>query len=79
MRYSQPNALTLLVSGYPVARSVMDAIILEADAILVKPLKIQVLAEFIREKMIARKPASLSADRGGALLQRRGPPSSNPG
>ena len=74
MRYSQPNALALLVSGYPDARSVMDAIILEADAIKVKPLKIQVLEELIREKMIARKPAGRSAkERVGAVLQRRGP------
>jgi hypothetical protein len=74
MRYSQPNALTLLVSGYPDARSVMNAIILEADAITVKPFKIQVFAELIGEKMIARKPAARSAkERVGALLQRRGP------
>jgi YesN/AraC family two-component response regulator len=74
MRYSQPNALTLLVSGYPDARSVMNAIILEAAAIIVKPLKIQVFAKLIREKMIARKPGARSAkERVGALLQRRGP------
>ena len=61
MRYSQTYVLTLLVSGYPDAWSVMNAIILEADAIIVNPFKIQVLAELIREKMIARKPAVRSA------------------
>jgi ActR/RegA family two-component response regulator len=30
MRHSQPDALTLLVSGYPDVKSAMDAILLEA-------------------------------------------------
>ena len=37
MRHSQPNALTLLVSGYPDVQSAMAAILLEADEIMVKP------------------------------------------
>jgi ActR/RegA family two-component response regulator len=37
MRRSQPDALTLLVSGYPDVKSAMDAILLEADDIIVKP------------------------------------------
>jgi DNA-binding response OmpR family regulator len=37
MRHSQPNALTMLVSGYPDVQSAMAAILLEADEIVVKP------------------------------------------
>jgi DNA-binding NtrC family response regulator len=37
MRHSQPDALTLLVSGYPDVQSAMAAILLEADEIIVKP------------------------------------------
>jgi hypothetical protein len=37
MRHSQPNALTLLVSGYPDVQRAMAAILLEADTIIVKP------------------------------------------
>ena len=37
MRHSQPNALTLLVSGYPDVQSAMAAILLEADEIILKP------------------------------------------
>ena len=37
MRHSQPSALTLLVSGYPDVKSAMEAILLEADDIIVKP------------------------------------------
>lgn len=40
MRHSQPNALTLLVSGYPDVQGAMAAILLEADEIVVKPFEI---------------------------------------
>jgi DNA-binding NtrC family response regulator len=40
MRHSQPNALTMLVSGYPDVQSAMAAILLEADEIVVKPFEI---------------------------------------
>ena len=71
MRHSQPDALTLLVSGYPDVQSAMSAILLEADEIIVKPFEAGKLAELIREKMIARKPAPrLEKERVGAILQR---------
>jgi DNA-binding NtrC family response regulator len=35
MRHSQPDALTLLVSGYPDVQNAMAAILLEADEIIV--------------------------------------------
>jgi DNA-binding NtrC family response regulator len=47
MRHSQPNALTLLVSGYPDVRSAMAAILLEADEIIVKPFEAGKLAELV--------------------------------
>jgi DNA-binding NtrC family response regulator len=37
MRHSQPDALTLRVSGYPDVKRAMEAIVLEAGEILVKP------------------------------------------
>src|SRR3984885_11572980 len=37
MRHSQPAALTMLLSGFPDTKSAMEAIILQADEILVKP------------------------------------------
>jgi DNA-binding NtrC family response regulator len=47
MRHSQPDALTLLVSGYPDVKSAMDAILLEADDIIVKPFEAGKLAEMV--------------------------------
>jgi DNA-binding response OmpR family regulator len=76
MRHSQPNALTLLVSGYPDVQSAMSAILLEADQIIVKPFDVGRLAELVREKMLARGPASrlekarMEKERAGAILQR---------
>src|SRR6202023_1952385 len=58
MRHSQPDALTLLVSGYPDVQRAMAAILLEADEIIVKPFEVGRLAELVREKMITRKPAA---------------------
>ena len=55
MRHSQPNALTLLVSGYPDVQSAMAAILLEADEIIVKPFEIGKLAELVREKLLTSK------------------------
>jgi YesN/AraC family two-component response regulator len=71
MRHSQPNALTLIVSGYPDVQSAMAAILLEADEILVKPFEILRLPELIREKILARKPVAYAEkERVAAILQR---------
>jgi DNA-binding response OmpR family regulator len=71
MRHSQPHALTLLVSGYPDVKSAMDAILLEADEVIVKPFDVKSLPELVREKMLARKPTRRSEkERVGAILRR---------
>ena len=71
MRHSQPDALTLLVSGYPDVQSAMAAILLEADEIIVKPFEVGRLADLLRDKMITRRPAArLEKERVGMILQR---------
>jgi DNA-binding response OmpR family regulator len=71
MRHSQPEALTLLVSGYPDVQSAMSAILLEADEIIVKPFETGKLADLLRDKMLARKPAvRTQKERVAAILQR---------
>jgi len=56
MRHSQPNALTMLVSGYPDVQSAMAAILLEADEIVVKPFEVGRFIDLVREKVVDRKP-----------------------
>jgi DNA-binding response OmpR family regulator len=71
MRHSQPNALTLLVSGFPDVQSAMAAILLEADEIMVKPFAVAKLTDLLREKMLNRKPAARpEKERVGTILRR---------
>src|SRR5580692_8390160 len=71
MRHSQPNALTLLVSGYPDVQGAMAAILLEADEIVVKPFEIGRLTELVRERVVNRKPIKrLDKESVGAILLR---------
>jgi len=71
MRHSQPNALTLLVSGYPDVKSAMAAILLEADEIIVKPFDVGKLADLVRKKMFSRTPAARpEKERVGTILRR---------
>ena len=55
MRHSNPQAVTLVFSGYPELQEAMSAILLQADEILVKPLAPPMLIELIRERL--RNPA----------------------
>jgi ActR/RegA family two-component response regulator len=71
MRHSQPDALTLLVSGYPDVKSALEAIFLQADEIIVKPYEAGKLAELVQGKMLARKSAARSPkERVAEILQR---------
>jgi hypothetical protein len=58
MRHSQPTALTMLLSASPDVQSAMEAIILEADEIVVKPIEMKHLAELVRERLRIQKPAN---------------------
>src|SRR5271170_6327368 len=71
MRHFQPNALTMLVSGYPDVQSAMAAILLEADEIVVKPFEIGRFTELVREKALNRKATKrLDKERVGVMLRR---------
>jgi DNA-binding response OmpR family regulator len=71
MRHSQPNALTMLVSGYPDVQSAMAAILLEVDEVLVKPFEIGHLTELIKVRILNRRPTKrLDKERVGAILLR---------
>jgi DNA-binding response OmpR family regulator len=71
MRHIQPKALTLLVSGYPDVKSAMDAILLEADEIIVKPFETKILADLVHDKLLTRKLAvPTPKERVAGILQR---------
>jgi YesN/AraC family two-component response regulator len=71
MRHANPAAVTLVFTGYPALEEAMNAILLQADEILVKPLEVSVLIGLIREKLQkrgARKPTN--TERVAAILER---------
>jgi DNA-binding response OmpR family regulator len=71
MRHSQPNALTMLVSGYPDVQGAMAAILLEADEIVVKPFEIGRFTKLVRERTLNRKPTRRwDKERVAVILQR---------
>src|ERR1700734_1383579 len=71
MRHSQPEALTLLVSGYPDVKSAMEGILLEADHIIVKPVGAANLAELVHEKLQTRRPSARTPkERVASILER---------
>jgi CheY-like chemotaxis protein len=51
MRHTHPNALTVILSGYPAVDEAMSAILSQADEILTKPIRIGALKELIRKKL----------------------------
>ena len=71
MRHKHPDAITLLFTGYPAVKEAMDAILLQADEILVKPMPIPELVELIREKVAKRSMRTrLNAERVASILER---------
>ena len=71
MRHFQPQALTMLLSGYPDVQSAMAAILLEADEIVVKPFDIAHFTDLVQGRMLNRKPAPRAdKERVAAILQR---------
>ena len=54
MRHKHPNAVTLLFTGYPALKEAMDAILLQADEVLVKPMPPEDLVAVVRERLAKR-------------------------
>ena len=57
MRHRHPDAVTLLFTGYPALKEAVDAILLQADEIMVKPMPIPELLALLREKLKNRGAA----------------------
>src|SRR6202035_2160898 len=59
MRHTHPQAVTLVLSGYPAIDEALSAIRLQADEILMKPIQVAAIREAIRSKLanpVARRP-----------------------
>jgi DNA-binding response OmpR family regulator len=51
MRHTHPDALTVVLSGYPALDEAMSAILSQADEIFAKPIRIGALKELIRTRL----------------------------
>jgi DNA-binding response OmpR family regulator len=70
MRHRHPDAVTLLFTGYPALKEAMDAILLQVDEILVKPMPIPEMVALIRERLakrVPRRPANM--ERVASILE----------
>lgn len=59
MRHTHPQAVTLVLSGYPAIDEALSAIRLQADEILMKPIQVAAIREAIRHKLanpVPRRP-----------------------
>src|SRR6185369_1022885 len=54
MRHINPDAVTLVFTGYPDLEEAMNAILLQADEVLIKPMAIDKLVTIIHEKLEKR-------------------------
>jgi len=70
MRRTHPQAVTMVLSGYPFLEEALSAIRFEADAILVKPIEIACLRKLIREKLEhPRDPKPLPVESVASILE----------
>jgi CheY-like chemotaxis protein len=70
MRHTHPQAVTLVLSGYPAMEEALSAIRVQVDEILVKPIEIASLRKLIREKLAhPAAPRSLPAESVASILE----------
>ena len=71
MRHANPDAVTLVFTGYPAIKEAMNAILLQADEILVKPMDVQAMVALIRAKLEKRDTKTrINTERVAAILER---------
>lgn len=74
MRHTNPNAVTMMFTAYPALQEAMNAILLQADEILLKPLAPKTLVAQIREKLQKRGVRKLTnIERVASILERDTP------
>jgi CheY-like chemotaxis protein len=71
MRHTQPNAVTLVLSSYPVLQAAMTAMLLQADQVLLKPAGSAEITEIIQKRL--SNPSThmaMNKERVAAILER---------
>jgi YesN/AraC family two-component response regulator len=69
MRRTQPNAVTVIITGYPAFETALEAIRKQVDDYVVKPTDVNQLIEIIERKLSQRQPHTpLNPRRVGVIL-----------
>lgn len=71
IRHKNPQAITLLFTGYPALKQAMNTILMQADEVLVKPMAPDALVTVIRERLEQHGTRVLTnAERVATILER---------
>jgi DNA-binding response OmpR family regulator len=71
MRHTHPEALTVVLSGYPALDEAMAAILSQADEIVVKPIEIVAMRELIRTRLADPRTAKRAKPESVAAILER--------
>jgi DNA-binding response OmpR family regulator len=70
MRHANPKAVTLLLSAFPEMDAAAHAILMQADEILVKPMKVEALVAVIKQRLASGSPCLRVVETVAAILER---------
>jgi len=70
MRHANPKAVTMLLSAFPEMTAAAQAILLQADEILVKPMDIPTLIDAIKQRVAQGAPRSRVVESVATILER---------
>ncbi len=70
MRHANPKSVTMLLSAYPEMNAAADAILLQTDQILVKPMGVPALIKAIRERLEVGPPPARITETVAAIIER---------
>jgi CheY-like chemotaxis protein len=71
MRHTHPDALTVVLSGYPALDEAMSAILAQADEIFAKPIRIGALKDLIRARLADPHPVQRAKPESVASILER--------
>jgi CheY-like chemotaxis protein len=70
MRHANPSAVTLLLSAFPQMEAAAQAILLQADEILVKPMEVTSLVDVIKQRIAIGPVRNREVESVAAILER---------
>jgi DNA-binding response OmpR family regulator len=70
MRHSNPKAVTMLLSAFPEMKAAAQAILLQTDQILVKPMNVTALVDAIKHRLAEGAPPPRVVESVATILER---------